>query len=485
MPPAAPDPLTPSALRTDLYQLTMAAAYFRAGLAEREAVFHLSFREHPFGGAFAVACGLAQVVETLEALRFAEEELDYLRDLRGANGGRLFDAAFLDSLRALELRCDLDAIPEGRVVFAHEPLLRVRGPLAQCQLLETPLLNLCNVSTLIATKAARIVRAARGKPVLEFGLRRAHGPAGGLLVSRAAFVGGCAGTSNLEAGRAFGIPVRGTHAHSFVMSFADELPAFRAYADAFPDDTILLVDTYDSERGIRDAVELGGELRARGHELAGIRLDSGDLGALSLKARRMLDEAGFPEARIVASGDLDEWQIERLEDDGAPIDVYGVGTRLATAYDEPALGGVYKLAAIRSAGGALEPRLKLSDDPGKGSLPGCLGVRRHWRKGRIAADVIYDVELGCDEGSLSHPTDPERSLTLPPGTTREELLVPVLRRGGRVGELPGAARARARSLEELDRLAPATLRLRDPEPVPVGVEPRLQQLRERLGARLR
>ena len=240
----------------------------------------------------------------------------------------------------------MHGIPEGTIVFPHEPLLRVHGPLLQAQLLETALLNIVNFQTLVATKAARVVLAARGEPVLEFGLRRAQGIDGALAASRAAYLGGCAATSNVLAGRLYGIPVRGTHAHSWVMCFDDELEAFRAYARAMPNNCVFLVDTYDTLDGVRHAIEVGQELRRQGHEMIGIRLDSGDLAWLSIEARRMLDEAGFPKATIVASNELDEQIIASLKDQGATIGVWGVGTRLVTAYDQPALGGVYKLAAI-------------------------------------------------------------------------------------------------------------------------------------------
>ncbi len=288
-------------LLTDLYQLTMAAGYWKTGRADWEAVFHLSFRENPFGGGFAIACGLAAAVDFLQAFSFDAEDRAYLAEQRGADGAALFDPRFLDHLAGRRFRCDLDAVEEGTVVFANEPLVRVRGPILECQLVETALLTMVNFETLIATKAARVVSAASGDPVIEFGLRRAQGIDGGLSASRAAFVGGCAGTSNTLAGRLFGIPVGGTHAHSWIMCFHDELEAMRAYAEALPNNCIFLVDTYDTLAGVHNAVRVGRLLRERGREMIGIRLDSGDLAALSAAARRILDEAGFPDAKIVAS----------------------------------------------------------------------------------------------------------------------------------------------------------------------------------------
>jgi nicotinate phosphoribosyltransferase len=355
------------ALLTDLYQLTMASGYFQSGLAEREAVFHLVFRKCPFGGQYAVACGLQSVIEFVEQFALAEDDVDYLRSLTAPGGGPLFDEPFLNYFRQLRLQCDIDAMPEGTVVFAHEPLLRVRGPLIACQLLETVLLNLVNFPTLVATKAARVCYAARGETVLEFGLRRAQGIDGGLAASRAAFVGGCDATSNVLAGKLLGIPVRGTHAHSWVMTFDDETEAFRTYARVMPQNCILLVDTYDTIHGIRNAIRVGQQLKREGRRLAGLRLDSGDLAELSKQARRMLDEAGFSDTTIVASSDLDEYEIERLKQRGSAIDVWGVGTRLATAYDQPALGGVYKLSAQRDTQGAWQFKVKLYDDLAKAS----------------------------------------------------------------------------------------------------------------------
>src|SRR5262245_39386033 len=325
------------ALLTDLYQLTMAAGYWKSGVSEREAVFHLTFRRPPFGGGYAIAAGIAPAVEYLRRFRFTTDDVAYLSTLRDGEKQPLFKPAFLAYLRELRFTCTVDAIPEGALAFPHEPILRVRGPILQAQLVETPLLTLINFQTLIATKAARIVQAARGGPVVEFGLRRAQGIDGGLGASRAAYIGGCAGTSNVLAGKLLGIPVLGTHAHSWVMFHGDELAAFRAYADALPGNCTFLVDTYDTIDGVRHAIEVGHELRARGHELAGVRLDSGDLAELSITVRKMLDDGGFPDAKIVASNDLDETLIASLHEQGAMIDVWGVGTKLVTCYDQPAL----------------------------------------------------------------------------------------------------------------------------------------------------
>jgi nicotinate phosphoribosyltransferase len=464
------------ALLTDLYQLTMAYGYWRCGLAEREAVFHLTFREHPFGGQYAVGCGLAYVVDLLDRFRFDDADLAYLQTLTDSGGHALFPAPFLDYLRDLTFTCDVDAIPEGTCAFAHEPLLRVRGPLMQSQIIETPLLNAINFQTLIATKASRVCRAAGDRPVLEFGLRRAQGIDGGLAASRAAYIGGCAATSNVLAGKLFGIPVRGTHGHSWVMAFDTELQAFEAYARAMPGNCVFLVDTYGTSEGIEHAVTVAGDLRRRGHQLAGIRLDSGDPVQLSCRARRVLDAAGLEQAAIVVSGDLDEYQIERLLREGAAVDVWGVGTRLATAYDQPALGGVYKLSAIRSERGEWEYKLKRSDDPAKQSAPGILQIRRFCdAQGQFQADVIYDEPTGLGtDVRLVTPTA-ETPVPLPAPHTAEDLLVPVFRAGRRVCDPPLASDSRRRTLDQLQRLPPGVLRMQSPEPYLVGSEPRLHR----------
>jgi nicotinate phosphoribosyltransferase len=444
------------ALLTDLYQLTMACAYWKAGMATTEAAFHLTVRTNPFGGGFAVACGLGPAIDWLRGFRFDDEDLDYLAGLAAPDGARLFEDGFLDHLAALAFRCDVDAVPEGTVVFPTEPLVRVRGPLLQAQLLETALLNLVNFQTLIATKAARVCLAAGGDRVLEFGLRRAQGVDGGLAASRAAYVGGCAATSNVLAGRRFGIPVRGTHAHSWVMAFEDEEQSFRAYAGAMPGNVVLLVDTYDTVAGIRKAIEAGRALREGGHELLGIRLDSGDLLALSRQARRMLDEAGFHRTAIVATGDLDEHRIAALKAAGAPVNVWGVGTRLATGHAESALGGVYKLSAIRDEDGAWRYKVKVSDDPAKSSMPGILQVRR-----LCGRDVVYDAELGGPREG-------------------EDLLVPIFRHGRLVYELPPLDAARARAAAQIAALPVDVKRIEGPAAYPVVVEERLAALRDRL-----
>jgi nicotinate phosphoribosyltransferase len=449
-------------------------------MAEREAAFHLIFRRAPFGGQYAVTCGLSYAVDFIESFRFDCSDLEYLASLRGADQAPLFEPPFLDYLRDFRVGCDIDAMPEGTVAFGHEPLVRVVGPLLDCQLLETPLLNLVNFQSLIATKAARVCLAAQGDDVLEFGLRRAQGIDGGVSAARAAFVGGCVATSNVLAGKLFDIPIKGTHAHSWVMAFEDELDSFNAYAQAMPNNSLFLVDTYDSLEGVRNAVRVGRRLRARGHELLGIRLDSGDLAELSIAARKILDEAGFPNASIVASSDLDEYQITELKRRGAKINVWGVGTRLATAYDQPALGGVYKLAALKDETGVWNRRIKLSETAEKMSDPGVLQVRRYRREGRFVGDAIYDEPIGIGP----HPTIVDLSgkhrFVMAAADGCDDLLVPIFRRGKNVYEAPSAQEAQRRAAEQLAAMDEGVIRLDQPQPYPLGLEERLHNVKTNL-----
>lgn len=472
---------TSLALLTDLYELTMAYGYWKAGVSDRETVFNLFFRQQPFDSGYTVACGLAYAVDYLKSFRFTDSDLRYLAELRGSDDQPLFDRAFLEHLRNLELTCDVDAVPEGTVVFPQEPLVRVRGPIIPCQLLESPLLNMVNFQTLIATKAARVCQAARGAPVIEFGLRRAQGVDGALAVARASYVGGCAATSNVLGGKLFNIRPMGTHAHSWVMSFGTEDEAFQAYAEAMPNNCVFLVDTYDTLDGVRRAVEAGRRLRERGHEMLGIRLDSGDLAYLSIEARKILDEAGFADAKIVASSELDEHVIESLHEQGAKIDVWGVGTKLVTAYDDPALGGVYKLTATRNPGQEWQYKLKLSEQAVKITTPGIQQVRRFFDEQAFIADMIYDEQLGVGEDcTIIDPADPTRRRRIPSDAESTELLVPVLRSGRVVYDVPPLDDARRRAREQLSRLHAGIRRLVNPHRYPAGLERRLHDLKMKL-----
>ena len=407
------------ALLTDLYQLTMAQGYWRQGWADRRAVFHLFFRRAPFGGRFAVACGMEAVVEFLKRWRFTDEDLDFLATLKASDGRALFCQEFLDYLAGLRFEGEVLAVEEGTLIFAHEPFLRVQAGLLVAQLLETPLLNLVGFATLVATKAARVTLAARPDPVIEFGLRRAQGFEAALIAARATYIGGCVGTSNVLAGKLWNIPVRGTQAHSWILAFGDERRAFQAYAESYPSSCVLLVDTFDTIQGVKHAIEVAQTLKENGHRLVGIRLDSGDLLSLSQKARQMLDEAGLNDVLILASGDLDEYRISRLKAAGAQINAWGVGTRLTTAFDEPALSVVYKLAAIEAEDGNWHDRMKISAESAKQTLPGILRVRRYHVADQPQMDVIYDER---DSRELQLPSQGRDGFSAE-GTT--ELLQPL------------------------------------------------------------
>ncbi|WNJ19962.1 nicotinate phosphoribosyltransferase [Pontibacter sp. G13] len=454
------------ALMTDLYQLTMAYGYWKRGMAQRESVFHLFFRKLPFRGGYAISCGLGEICRYLDQYGFSKDHLAYLATLCGNDGEPLFEQAFLDELGSMKFECDLWAIPEGSVVFPHQPLIRIQGPLLQAQLLETALLNIINFQTLIATKAARICQAALGEPVLEFGLRRAQGINGGLAASRASYIGGCSATSHVWAGYQLGIPVKGTHAHSWVMAHDDELESFQSYADAMPNNCIFLVDTYDTIEGVANAIRVGNQLRNAGHEMVGVRLDSGDLAELSTEARRMLDEAGFEQASVVASNDLDEYRIQTLKARGAKINVWGVGTRLVTAYDQPALGGVYKLAALKDDAGVWQDKVKLSEQAIKVSNPGIQQVRRYFKDGKAAADVIYDAteaqipgEINTFQGHTFH-LDAEGSV---------DLLQEIYVKGNRIAELPDIHEIRSKTFSNLAQFSAEYLKLSEAESYPVGL----------------
>jgi len=473
-------------LLTDLYQLTMAYGYWELGRAEQQVVFHLFFRKAPFQGGYAVAAGMPQVADYLSGFGFDEDDLAYLKTLHGNDGRPIFEQGFLDYLGALDFSCDVDAVPEGTVVFGQAPMIRVRGPIIQAQLIESAVLNIVNFQTLIATKASRVCAAAGDDPVLEFGLRRAQGIDGALSASRAAYLGGCAATSNVLAGKLFGIPVKGTHAHSWVMSFDDELEAFEGYAEALPNNCVFLVDTYDTLEGVRNAITVGLKLRERGQEMIGIRLDSGDLAYLSIEARKLLDAAGFEKAAIVASNDLDEHIIRDLKEQGATIAVWGVGTKLATAYDQPALGGVYKLGAIKNANGQWEHRLKLSEQAIKTTIPGVLQVRRFEEDGQMIADMIYDELTGvADPPVIVDPGDPTRRREIGERATHRDLLVPMVRGGKVVMDEQPLEVMRERVRDELSRLHPGVRRFMNAHTYPVGIEVGLHTLRHGMIEKMR
>jgi nicotinate phosphoribosyltransferase len=458
----------------------MAYGYFCSGMAEHEAVFHLSFRRNPFQGGYTVCAGLASVIEQVKNFRFEKSDIDYLKTLKTDNHKPIFNAAFLRYLQNIVLTVDIDAIPEGTVVFPHEPLLRVKGPLIQCQLLETLLLNCINFPTLVATKASRICAAAQGEAVIEFGLRRAQGFDAGLLASRAAYIGGCVGTSNVLAGKQYDIPVMGTHAHSWVMTFDNELNAFEQFANALPENGYFLVDTYHTLNGIKNAIKLNKKFR----KLKGIRLDSGDLAYLSIQARKMLDKAGLKNVSIMASNNLDEHIIASLKQQKAKINVWGVGTKLATAFDQPALDGVYKLGAIRAPNGEWQYKLKLSEQNTKISLPGFLRARRYYNSRNIAVgDCIYDEHRGITSHkflTITDMSDPLHTKKIPMTYKYQELLQPIFKQGKCSYKTPPLQKIRQTVFDQLKQFHPSIKRFLNPHIYPVGLEPALLELRFKL-----
>jgi nicotinate phosphoribosyltransferase len=463
-----------SALTTDLYELTMLAGYLEEGMHETRAVFDLFFRKNPFVGGYAVFAGLETALAYLEGLRFTDDELAYLKGLG------LFRPAFLDFLRDFRFRGTVTAPPEGTAVFANEPLLTIEGNLAEAQFVETALLNIINFQTLVATKAARINQAAAGGSVIEFGLRRAQGPDGGLSVARAAYVGGVKSTSNVLAGKSFGIPVKGTHAHSWIMAFPDELAAFRAYAQVFPDSCILLVDTYDTlKSGIPNAITVARELRGKGHELVGVRIDSGDLAYLSMETRRLFDEAGFPNARIVASNELDEYIIDSMRSEGGRVDIYGVGTKLAACIGEGggALGGVYKLVRIGD-----RPKLKVTNDIAKATLPDLKRlIRVVAADGSFIQDVIALATEELQPGeTVFDPANPLQYVVLPQKVRFEDVRSVVMAAGERIRLPPTLDEMADRCADQLARLPQGCLRLINPHRYKVSISHGLNELRTRL-----
>ncbi len=474
------------ALLTDFYQLTMAYGYWKAGMDKEEAVFHHCFRRHPFQGGITIAAGLENLVQFLEKFKFTQEDLDYLSTVKAPDGSPCFEDKFFDYLSKLEFQCDLDAVPEGTVVFPYEPLVRVKGPLIQCQILESPLLNLINFPTLIATKAARVCQSAKGDPVIEFGMRRAQGIDGALTASRAAYIGGCESTSNVLAGKIYGIPVKGTMAHSWVMCFEDEIESFEKYAECLPNNCIFLVDTYDTIAGIKKAIEVGKKLKQQGKKLIGVRLDSGDLAYLSIKARELLDEAGFKGTTILASNELDENVISELKIQGAQINAWGVGTSLVTGKDHPWLDGVYKLSAVRKPGKDWRYTLKLSEQMAKVSNPGILQIRRFHKPTENIADVIYDANHPpAKEWHVVDPLDPTREKLIDSSVAYTDLLVPIFRNGKRVYELPTLNSIRQTTAKELARFHPGVKRFLNPHQYVVGMEKWLYDLKISLIKKIR
>lgn len=470
-------------LLTDLYELTMMQGYFK-NPTDQVVVFDAFYRHNPCDGGYAIAAGLEQIIEYVRDLHFHPDDIDYLRTLG------IFDTDFLEYLRGFHFTGDIYAIPEGTVVFPREPLLKVVAPVMEAQLLETAILNILNHQSLIATKASRVVYAAKGDGIMEFGLRRAQGPDAGIYGARAAMIGGCIGTSNVLTGQMFNVPVKGTHAHSWIMSFPDEYTAFKTYAQLYPDSCILLVDTYDVlDSGIPNAIRVFKEMREAGIELKGygIRIDSGDLAYLSKKAYKMLSEAGFEDAIISASSDLDEYLIDSLKTQGAKINSWGVGTNLITSKDCPAFGGVYKLAAIKNTEDEeFIPKIKLSENSEKVTNPGNKTIFRIYDKetGKIRADLICLADETFDDQKdmiIFDPIETWKKTKIKGGTyTLRELLVPIFEKGRCVYTSPSVMEIRDICTKEKETLWDETLRLVNPHEVYVDLSDKLYRIKSDL-----
>ena len=469
-------------LLTDLYELTMMQGYYEKGQNEN-VIFDVFFRQNPCNNGYSVCAGLDQVIDYIKNLHFTYDDVDYLRGLG------IFKEDFLHYLSGFHFSGDIYAIPEGTVVFPKEPLLKVVAPIMEAQLVETAILNIINHQSLIATKTSRIVFAANGDGIMEFGLRRAQGPDAGLYGARAAMIGGCVGTSNVLAGQMFDVPVMGTHAHSWIMSFPDEYTAFKTYAEMYPDNCTLLVDTYDTlKSGVPNAIRVFQEFKDAGKPLIkyGIRLDSGDLAYLSKEARQMLDEAGFPEATICASNDLDEFLLHDLKMQGAAIDSWGVGTNLITSKDCPSFGGVYKLAAIQNEKGEFVPKIKISENTEKITNPGNKTIYRIYEKasGKIKADLICFADEVIDPKQdllLFDPMDTWKKTKLAGGTyTVREILLPIFKNGECLYKSPTLKEIAAYCREEKDTLWDETKRLFYPHRVYVDLSQKLYAVKQSL-----
>jgi nicotinate phosphoribosyltransferase len=469
---------------TDLYELTMVAGYRVLGKSRQSACFDLYYRNNPDNGAFCVFAGLESVIDYVNNIGLYPDDIEYLRSV-----GIFSEEALAALSEGIRFTGDLWAVPEGSVVFPNEPLIRVTAPIPQAQILETTLLALVGHQTLIATKGARMSVAAGGAPVIDFGARRAHGTAAAMYGARAAYIGGCSATSNVHAGKAFGIPIRGTHAHSWVESFDREIDAFRGYAQVFPDNCVLLVDTYEIEEGVRKAAIVAEEMKTAGKRLQAVRIDSGDLAYYAKKARALLNQAGLHDVKILASSDLDEWIIASLREQGAPIDVWCVGTRLITSYQTPALGVVYKLMAVAEEGGPWVPKIKISENPQKVTNPGVKKIVRFYNgRGRMAGDVLMNVDEPLPLGGPvtgRHPMYDYMRKTYRSPYEAVELLQPVFIRGRQVYESPCLEATKARAAGEIASLEPEYLRFSNPHIYKVSLSETLHRVKKSLLSELR
>lgn len=466
-------------LLVDFYELTMANGFFKEGMRDKTVIFDMFFREVPDNGEYTIVAGLEQLIEYMENLHFSEEDIEFLRDKN------IFDEEFLDYLYNFDFQCDVWAMPEGTLAFPGEPLMTVRGPAIQAQMLETMVLLTLNHQSMIATKASRIVKQAKGRPVVEFGSRRAQGYSAANLGARAAYIGGCAGTANTLSDKMFGVPALGTMAHSWVQMFDSELEAFRAFARVYPDNCLLLVDTYDTlKEGIPNAIKVfDEEVLPRGFRPKGIRIDSGDITYISNKARKMLDDAGYPDAQIMASNSLDEYTIRTILHQGAKLDSFGVGERLITSKSSPVFGGVYKLVATVSKDGKIIPKIKISENVAKITTPGFKELYRFYENetGKAMADVIAlrDEEIPEDNYEIFHPVYTWKRKTLTDYTAKK-VLVQIYDKGKLVYKLPSLEEIKEKAERELDTLWEETKRLDNPNEYIVDLSEKLWEVKDEL-----
>jgi len=463
----------------------MSYGYWKKNIHLREANFSVFFRKNPFDSGYAVCCGLELIIDYLNNLKFSESDIKYLKTLRADNGKKLFEEKFLKFLKTFKFSCDVEAVEEGRVIFANEPILNVRGPIYQCQLVESAIINIFNFNTLIATKASRMRYSAKNDSILEFGLRRAQGVDGSLSASRASYVGGSSKTSNVLAGKLFNIPVSGTHSHSWVLAFDNELESFKEYAEIMPNNCILLVDTFDTLHGVENAILVAKEMEERGKKLLGIRIDSGDLAYLSKITRSKLDESGLQYVKIVASNDLDEFLIESLKSQKSKISVWGIGTKLVTAYDNPSLGAVYKITSMKNSKGKWQRKIKLSEQKIKINNPGINQIIRYSKNGLFRGDMIYEKNNILKRFKMIDPNDSTRSKLFNDSFSKEKLLTKIFNKGKLRYKVPSLDKIKSKLSKDLMMLDDSHKRLKNPHYYPVGIEENLFLEKKKMILKLR
>ena len=463
----------------------MCYGYWKKNIHLNESNFSVFFRKNPFNSGYAVCCGLEFIIDYLNNLKFTDSDIDYLQSLKSDDGKNLFDKEFLKFLKSFKFSCDVEAVEEGRVIFSNEPIINIRGPIYQCQLVESAIINMFNFNTLIATKASRMNLSSKDDPILEFGLRRAQGIDGSLSASRASYIGGTSKTSNVLAGKLFDIPVSGTHSHSWVLAFDSELESFKKYAEVMPNNCILLIDTFNTMDGLDNAIIVAKELEKKNKRLLGVRIDSGDLAYLSKKARTKLDKNGLEYVKIVASNDLDEFLIKSLKNQKSKISVWGIGTKLVTAYDNPSLGAVYKLTALKNSEGNWDKKIKLSEQKIKINNPGINQILRFKKKELFGGDMIYDSIAETVGNKMIDPNDSTRYKNFNKKYSHEKLLIKIFETGKLIYKCPPLKMIKQRLEDDLKMLDNSHKRLENPHSYPVGIEENLYKEKKKMILNLR